>query len=79
MAASDGAVADRLLTVGEVAELLGTTERFPRRLIAERRIEFVKIGRYVRIRESTLRAFIEAGRVEALTVADIWPRQKGAA
>jgi excisionase family DNA binding protein len=78
MAASDGAVADRLLTVGEVAELLGTTERFPRRLIAERRIEFVKVGRYLRIGESTLRAFIE-GRVEALTVADIWPRQKGAA
>ena len=79
MAMSRGVTADRLLTVGEVAELLGTTERFPRRLIAERRIEFVKIGRYVRIRETTLRAFIEAGRVEALTVADIWPRRKGAA
>jgi excisionase family DNA binding protein len=76
---SRGVTLDRLLTVGEVAELLGTTERFPRRLIAERRIEFVKIGRYVRIRETTLRAFIEAGRVEALTVADIWPRRKGAA
>jgi excisionase family DNA binding protein len=71
--------ADRLLTVVQVAELLGTTERFPRRLIAERRIEFVKVGRYVRIRESTLLAFIEAGRVEALTVADIWPGRKGAA
>jgi excisionase family DNA binding protein len=78
MATSDGAVVDRLLTVGEVAELLGTTERFSRRLITERRIEFVKIGRYVRIRESALMAFIEAGRVEALTVADIWPRRKGA-
>ena len=79
MAMSRGVTVDRLLTVGEVAELLGTTERFPRRLIAERRIEFVKIGRYVRIRETTLMAFIEAGRVEALTVADIWPRRKGAA
>ena len=79
MATSDGAAGDRLLTVGEVAELLGTTERFPRRLIAERRIEFVKIGRYIRIRESTLMAFIKAGRVEALTVADMWPRRKGAA
>jgi excisionase family DNA binding protein len=79
MAVSRGVRADRLLTVGEVAELLGTTERFPRRLIAERRIEFVKIGRYVRIRETTLMAFIEAGRVESLTVADIWPRRKGAA
>jgi excisionase family DNA binding protein len=29
---------DRLLTVEEAAELLSTTPRFPRRLIAERRI-----------------------------------------
>ena len=79
MAKSQGVVADRLLTVGQVAELLGTTERFPRRLIAERRIEFVKIGRYVRIRESALMAFVDAGRVDALTIADIWPRRKGAA
>jgi excisionase family DNA binding protein len=79
MAMGRGVTLDRLLSVGEVAELLGTTERFPRRLIAERRIEFVKIGRYVRIRESALMAFIEAGRVEALTVVDIWPRRKGAA
>ncbi|GDY76169.1 hypothetical protein SAV31267_056540 [Streptomyces avermitilis] len=42
-------VADRYLTVAQVAELLGTTERFPRRLIAERRIVFVKVGRHVRI------------------------------
>ena len=34
---------ERLLTVAEVAELLSTTERFPRRLIAERRIRFVRI------------------------------------
>ena len=62
-----GGHVERLLTVAEVAELLGTTERFPRRLIAERRIEFVKIGRYVRIRESALAALIEAGRVAPLT------------
>lgn len=79
MAGTGGVVRDLLLTVGQVAELLGTTERFPRRLIAERRIEFVKVGRYVRIRESALTAFIEAGRVEALTVADVRPRRKGAA
>jgi excisionase family DNA binding protein len=57
---------DRLLTVGQVAELLGTTERFPRRLIAERRIRFVRIGRHVRIPESALREFIEAGLVEPI-------------
>ena len=36
---------DRLLTVAQAAELLGTSERFPRRLIAERRIRFVRLGR----------------------------------
>jgi excisionase family DNA binding protein len=57
---------ERLLTVAEVAELLGTTERFPRRLIAERRIRFVRIGRHVRIPESAVRKFIEAGLVEPM-------------
>jgi excisionase family DNA binding protein len=54
----------RLLSVAEVAELLGTTERFPRRLIAERRIRFVRVGRHVRIPESAVRDFISAGSVE---------------
>jgi excisionase family DNA binding protein len=58
---------DRLLTVGQVAELLGTTERFPRRLIAERRIAFVRVGRHVRIPESAVRDFIAAGLVEPFT------------
>jgi excisionase family DNA binding protein len=57
---------DRLLTVSEAAELLSTSERFPRRLIEERRIRFVRIGRHVRIPESALREFIAAGLVEPL-------------
>jgi excisionase family DNA binding protein len=55
---------ETLLTVAEVAELLGTTERFPRRLISERRIRFVHLGRHVRIPESALAEFIAAGMVE---------------
>ncbi len=55
---------ERLLTVGQVAALLGTTERFPRRLIAERRIRFVRVGRHVRIPESAVCDFIAAGVVE---------------
>ena len=58
---------ERLLTVAEVAELLGTTERFPRRLIAERRIRFVRVGRHVRIPESAILEFIASGLVEPLT------------
>lgn len=55
---------DQLLNVNEVAELLGTTVRFPRRLIEERRIRFVKVGRHVRIPASAVAELIEAGTVE---------------
>ncbi len=59
---------DRLLTVQEVAERLGTGVRFPRRLIEERRITFVKVGRHVRIPESAVRAFVAANTVEPVTL-----------
>ncbi|MFJ9517823.1 excisionase family DNA-binding protein [Kitasatospora sp. NPDC101801] len=54
---------DRLLTVAQVAEVLGTTERFPRRLIEEHRIVFVKVGRHVRIPAGALADFIKANTV----------------
>lgn len=59
---------ERLLTVEQVAERLGTTVRFPRRLVEERRITFVKVGRHVRIPESAVRDFIAANTVEPVTV-----------
>ncbi|MFI7690597.1 helix-turn-helix domain-containing protein [Nonomuraea sp. NPDC049655] len=61
---------DKLLNVEEAAELLNTSPRFVRRLIAERRIEFVKLGRPVRIRESALIAYVIAGTVEPMRVTD---------
>jgi len=56
---------DKLLTVEESAERLGTSVRFVRRLIFERRIAYTKLGSHVRIAASNLDAFITAGRVEA--------------
>ncbi|MFB6572207.1 helix-turn-helix domain-containing protein [Streptomyces noursei] len=55
---------DSLLTVDQAAERLGTTTRFPRRLIAERRIAFVKVGSHVRIKESALVAYIDGNTVQ---------------
>lgn len=55
---------DRLLTVAEVAQLLGTGVRFPRRLIAERRVRFVKLGRYVRIPASAVDELIKSSTVD---------------
>ena len=53
----------RLLTLEDAADLLGTGVRFTRRLIAERRIEFVKVGRHVRIPLQALRDYVDAATV----------------
>jgi excisionase family DNA binding protein len=54
---------DRLLTVAEVADRLNTGERYVRRLIEERRVEFIRIGRKVRIASSVVDDLIERGKV----------------
>jgi excisionase family DNA binding protein len=55
---------DTLLSVEQAAERLGTSARFVRRLVFERRIAYVKLGRHVRIAVRDLDAFIAAGRVD---------------
>jgi excisionase family DNA binding protein len=57
-------VEDPLLTINQAAELLGTGARFPRRLVAERRIRFVHVGRHVRIPESALIEYVVSNTVE---------------
>jgi excisionase family DNA binding protein len=59
---------NRLLTVDQAAEVLGTTPRFPRRLIEERRIRFVRVGRHVRIPADALSEFITSATVEPIEV-----------
>jgi excisionase family DNA binding protein len=71
--------APMLLTVEAAAERLSTSPRFIRRLIAERRIEFVKVGRHVRISEDALSDFIDAGRVEPMTSTTNYQKMKGVA
>ncbi len=55
-----------LLDVGEAAEVLNTSPRFVRRLIQERRIAFVKVGRHVRIKSTELDRFVADGEVSAV-------------
>jgi excisionase family DNA binding protein len=62
---------DQLLTVAAAAERMSMSVRFIRRLIAERRIAYVRLGRHVRIAESDIAAYIEAGRVRPLGAADV--------
>ncbi|WP_280395351.1 excisionase family DNA-binding protein [Nocardia brasiliensis] len=50
------------------AAYLGTGERFVRRLVAERRIVFYKVGTHVRFKITDLEAYVQAGRVEPIAV-----------
>ena len=56
----------KLLTVDQAAERLGTSVRCPRRLIAERRITIVRVGRHVRIPEAAIEHMIASGTVEPI-------------
>jgi len=46
--------------------------RYVRRLVAERRIAFHRIGRSIRLTAVDVDAHIAAGRVEPLTASDSW-------
>jgi excisionase family DNA binding protein len=50
---------------------LDAAPRFPRRLIAEKRIRFVRLGRHVRIAESEIEEFVEAGTVQPITWTEV--------
>jgi excisionase family DNA binding protein len=54
---------EELLTGEEVAERLKTTPRFVRRLVAERRITYVKVGRMVRFEPEAVAEYIERNKV----------------
>ena len=55
---------DTLLSVEQAAERLGTSVRFVRRLVFQRRIAYRKLGRYVRFHPDDLVEYVAAHRVE---------------
>lgn len=66
MTVTEAGVREQLLTIDEAAAVLAVSVRMIRQLIETRRIAFVKVGRLVRIRESEVLRFIEAGTVEPM-------------
>lgn len=64
-----------LLTVDQAADRLGTSPRFIRRLVAERRIAFAKLGKHVRIDSADLDGFVAAGRVAPAVPATLPERR----
>ena len=57
-------IRDPLLDVDGVAEALGVTSRHIRRLVAERRIPFFKVGKFVRFDPGELDLWLDQQRVE---------------
>jgi excisionase family DNA binding protein len=53
-----------LLDVDAVAEALGVTPRHIRRLVAERRIPFLKVGKFVRFDPGALDIWLDQRRVD---------------
>ncbi len=61
-----------LLTIEAAAERISMSVRYVRRLVAERRITFYKMGRSVRIDPRDLAAHINAGKVTPITETTVW-------
>ncbi len=55
------------------------SERYVRRLVAERRIAFHRMGRCVRLAPADVDAYIEASRVEPMAESDVWRSMRGVA
>ncbi|MDR7278681.1 helix-turn-helix domain-containing protein [Catenuloplanes atrovinosus] len=72
-------MAEELLTPIEVAARLKSTTRFVRRLVSERRIAYVKVGRLVRFEPADVEAYIRAQRIEPTDRAAIRAWLRGAA
>jgi excisionase family DNA binding protein len=70
---------EKYLTVSETAVYLNTSERFVRRLVAERRIAFHHVGRHIRFALSDLDEWLTAGRVESITTVVVTRHLRGVA
>jgi excisionase family DNA binding protein len=71
--------AAELLTIEQAADRISMSVRYVRRLIAERRIVFYRLGRSVRLDPVDLTALIASGRVEPITSASVWNELRGVA
>ena len=54
---------DGLVNIAWVAKALGVTPRYVRRLVAEKRMPYVKLGRLVRFERSEVYRFIRERRI----------------
>jgi len=64
--AARGTSAGALIDVNELASRLGVQVRYVRRLVAERRIPYVKLGHLIRFESNEVEAWIDRARVPAM-------------
>jgi excisionase family DNA binding protein len=70
------AVERNLMDIGGVAERLGVQVRYVRRLVAERRVPYIKLGHLLRFDPAQIDEWLERSRVdEALPTAGRGQRQ----
>ncbi len=56
-----------LVDIDTAAEHLSVSPRFVRRLVAQRRVPYLKVGKFVRFDPVDLDAWLEGCRVESVT------------
>jgi excisionase family DNA binding protein len=56
-------VVPKLLTMDELAERLGVTHRHVRRLVNERRVPFLRVGRFIRFDPAKIATWLDSSRV----------------
>ena len=53
----------KLLTMDELAERLGVTHRHVRRLVNERRVPFLRVGRFIRFDPAKIATWLDSSSV----------------
>jgi excisionase family DNA binding protein len=61
---SRATVESPLMDIDAVASVLGVTRRHVQRLVAERRIPFLRVGRFIRFDEVSLNVWLDQQRCE---------------
>jgi excisionase family DNA binding protein len=56
----------RLLSIEQLAQHLGVTERHIRRLVADRRVPFLKVGKFIRFDPSDIASWLNASKPGAV-------------
>jgi excisionase family DNA binding protein len=60
---TDPTAVPQLMTIDELADRLGSSVRHVRRLVAERRVPYVKVGWFVRFDPEEITAWLDEHRV----------------